>query len=130
MQAFWDSLIDDLKLPTICFVRVLRVLAEIRDALVEVAGSREAVDEVLDIPFIKNQAELGLYGWESCTRLLGGVVSIIQRVQEPKREAETRVLWAAVWSTGSADQAVVFCKALEVLLGRVNILRIDAANAR
>ena len=134
-QAFWDSLADDLKLATPCYVRVLRVLSEIRDAIVDIAGSREsdAIKEIIDIEFIKTQAELGAFGWDSCKHLVGGVVSVIQRVQAPHRDTETREKWMVVGSSmlnPDISQAGVFCKALEFLLDRVNALRIDAANTR
>ena len=134
-QAFWDSLADDLKLTTPCYVRVLRVLSEIRDAIVDIAGSREsdAIKEIIDIGFIKTQAEQGAFGWDSCKHLVGGVVSVIQRVQAPHRDTETREKWMVVGSSmlnPDISQAEVFCKALEFLLDRVNALRIDAANTR
>jgi hypothetical protein len=134
-QAFWDSLADDLKLEIPCYVRVLRVLSEIRDAIVDLAGSREsdAIKEIIDIGFIKTQAEQGAFGWDSCKHLVGGVVSVIQRVQAPHRDTETREKWMVVGSSmlnPDISQAGVFCKALEFLLDRVNALRIDAANTR
>jgi hypothetical protein len=135
-QAFWDSLVDDLKLAAPCYVRVLRVLAEIRDGINDLAGSRESgsIAEAVDLEFIKQQAELGLYGWDNCMRLIGSIVAVIQRVQAPKRDDETRARWKQVGqamqdATGE-DQPRSFCKALEFLLDRVNAMRIDAANAR
>jgi len=135
-QAFWDSLVDDLKLASPCYVRVLRVLAEIRDGINDLAGSKESgsISEAVDLEFIKQQAELGLYGWDNCMRLIGSIVAVIQRVQAPKRDDETRARWKQVGqamqeATGE-DQPRAFCKALEFLLDRVNAMRIDAANAR
>jgi hypothetical protein len=136
-QAFWDSLVDDLRHAQPCYVRVVRVLAEIRDGVSDIAGAREsaAVHEAVDIDFIKGQAELGLYGWDSCKRLVGAVVGIIRRVQSPMRDADTQARWVVVGtsmeeSDDSIDRPRVLCKALEFLLDRVNALRIDAANAR
>ena len=135
-QAFWDSLVDDLKLATPCFVRVLRVLAEIRDGISELAGSREAgsVSEAVDLGFIKQQAEAGLYGWDSCRGLIAAVVAVIQRVQAPKRDEETKARWRevgqAMLGAAAAERPRALCKALEFLLDRVNAMRIDAANAR
>lgn len=124
-----------MKLPTPCFVRVLRVLTEIRDGIAELAGSRQsqAIREVIDIDFIKRQTELGVYDWISCQRLIGAVVDIIRRVQSPERDASTLERWNVVRSsmTGSdIEWPLVLCNALEFLLDRVNVLRIDAANAR
>eukprot|EP00291_Cryptomonas_curvata_P026192 CAMPEP_0172174800 /NCGR_PEP_ID=MMETSP1050-20130122/13871_1 /TAXON_ID=233186 /ORGANISM="Cryptomonas curvata, Strain CCAP979/52" /LENGTH=643 /DNA_ID=CAMNT_0012846827 /DNA_START=422 /DNA_END=2354 /DNA_ORIENTATION=- len=135
-QAFWDSLVDDLKLASPCYVRVLRVLAEIRDGINDLAGSKESgsISEAVDLEFIKQQAEQGLYGWDNCMRLIGSIVAVIQRVQAPKRDDETRARWKqvgqAMQEAAGADQPRAFCKALEFLLDRVNAMRIDAANAR
>jgi hypothetical protein len=117
-------------------VRVLRVLAEIRDGIKDLAGSREAgaVDEAVDLDFIKQQAEAGLYDWTSCTKLVSSIVEIIQRIQAPKRDDETKAKWtevsAAMQAATMEEHPRAFCKALEFLLDRVNAMRIDAANAR
>ena len=135
-QAFWDSLVDDLRLERPCYVRVLRVLGEIRDGISDLAGSREqgGIAEVIDLDLIKQQAEAGLYGWRSCVKLLGEVVSIITRVQAPHRDEETKAQWAErhkeLLAADADTQPRAFCKALEFLLDRVNAMRIDAANAR
>ena len=135
-QAFWDSLVDDLQLPSPCYVRVLRVLSEVRDGIRDLAGGREsaAIDEAIDIDFIKDQVELRVYDWAACKRLVGAVVGIIRRVQAPKRDSETQGKWlqmgACMLAAEPADRPRVLCKALEFLLDRVNAMRVDAANAR
>ena len=135
-QAFWDSLVDDLKLTTPCYVRVLRVLAEIRDGIAEVGGGRVAtsIREAVDTELIKQQAESGAFGWDSCMSLVGSVVTIIKRVQAPGRDSSTRERWKEVGlsmqNAEVCDHASIFCRALEFILDLVNILRIDAANAR
>ena len=135
-QAFWDSLVDDLRLTTPCYVRVLRVLAEIRDGINELAGSRESgsISEAVDLDFIKQQAEAGLYGWGSCRSLIAAIVAVIQRVQAPKRDEETKAKWREVGQAmdeaAAEEQPRALCKGLEFLLDRVNAMRIDAANAR
>jgi len=123
-------------LATPCYVRVLRVLAEIKDGIADLAGHREAgaICEAVDLDFIKKQAEMGLYGWNSCTALIVSIVEIIQRTQAPKRDGETRDRWlllqATFQVTAELERPRVFCKSLEFLLDRVNAMRIDAANAR
>ena len=134
-QAFWDSLVDDLRLATPCYVRALRVLGEIRDGISELAGGESGViAEAVDLEHIRRQAEQGLYGWESCSRLVDAVAAVIRRVQAPRREGETREGWLRVQAemAGAAEQERprAFCRALEFLLDRVNAMRIDAANAR
>ena len=124
-----------MKLSTPCFVCVLRVLTEIRDGIAELAGNSQsqAIHEAINIDFIKRQTEHGVYGWDNCQHLIGAVVYIIRRVQEPRRDTDTSCRWNEVKSSmmgSDIEWPRVLCKALEFLLDRVNILRIDAANAR
>ena len=137
-QAFWDSLADDLRLAVPCFVRVARVLAEARDGIAELAGQREAdaIREIVDTDFIQDQAARGLYDWATAVRLLESIVGVIRRVQAPCRDADTSAKWDAVRAgledpqLPQAEQPAAFCRGLEFLLKRVNVLRLDAANAR
>ncbi len=137
-QAFWDSLTDDLKLQSPCYVRVLRVLVEIRDGITELAGGREssAVLDAIDIDFIKRQVEMGAYEWNDFKRLVESVAGIIRRVQSPIRDVEFRSSWAVVEASMTESDVDQFdlprtlCKAIEFLLDRINMLRIDAANSR
>jgi hypothetical protein len=117
-QAFWDSLDDDLKLTPPCFVRVLRVIAEIRDGIQETTGCG-CINEIIDIDFIQSQLDLGVFDANS---LALSIVNVIKRAQTPIRAESTRVAWAAL------DGGV--CKTLSFLLDCVNTMRIDAANAR
>jgi len=135
-QAFWDSLVDDLRLATPCYVRVLRVLSEISDGIKDLSGSREedSISEIVDLDHIKVQAEQGLYGWDSCLGLISNIVTVVQRVQAPKRDEETKAKWKQteqrMRDASDEEHPRAFCKALEFLLDRVNAMRIDAANAR
>jgi hypothetical protein len=135
-KAFWESLIDDLKLATPCYVRVMRVLSEIRDGVKDLAGAREEgnIEEIVDIDFIKARAEAGNYSFNDAMNLIRAVVGVIQRVQAPRRDAETKEKWLAILAkvevADSETTARVMCECLEFLLDRVNAMRIDAANAR
>jgi hypothetical protein len=135
LQAFWDSLVDDLALAVPCYTRVLRVLGEIRDGIKDMAGSREsiAICEAVDISFIEQQLESGVFGWDCCQRLIGSIVGIIQKVQLPSRDAETQALWATQQESMiclKADQPRVLCKAIRFLMDLLNNMKIDFANAR
>jgi hypothetical protein len=135
-KAFWESLVDDLKLERPCYVRVLRVLKEICDGIVDLAGAREEgnITEIIDHDFIQMRAETGNYSFIDAMSLVRGVVGVIQRVQAPIRDTETKEKWAAlqekIYSATIDTGARVTCDCLEFLLERVNIMRIDAANAR
>ena len=135
-RAFWESLVDDLKLTTPCYVRVMRVLGEVRDGIVDLSGDREKgnITEIIDTDFILARAEGGNYEFCDVAALITSVVGVIQRVQAPMRDGETKEKWAAlqekIYSATVDTGARVTCDCLEFLLDRVNIMRIDAANAR
>ena len=135
-RGFWDSLADDLRLETPCYDRVLRVLAQVRDGIRDLAGGGEpaGLSEVVDLDFIRQQAEAVLYGWESCTALVEGVVGAIERAQAPGLGAETRAMWReagpAMRGATAGDRPAALCKGLEFLLERVRAARVDAANSR
>ena len=131
-RAFWESLVDDLQLATPCYSRVLRVLGEIRDGVANLQGSNE-LDEVIDLNFIKEQAETGLYDWNSCRGLMDRVITVIKRVQAPKRDEETKEKWrtfSARLDCSADERPRVLSEGMELLLDRLNVMRIDAANAR
>ena len=90
--------------------------------------------DAVDLEFIKQQAEAGLYEWASCCSLVASMVQAIELAQAPRRHDETRAKWAAVEEALRAaeaeEQPSSFCKALEFLLERLNTMRMDAANAR
>lgn len=132
-QAFWNSLVDDLKLATPCYVRVLRVLTEIRDGLADLAGEN-SITEIIDIEFIKHRIDGGSFSFKDAVTLFTSIVAVMQRMQARFRDEETTAKWGelkALIATTTADTAAtVICKCLEFLLDRVNAMRIDAANAR
>ena len=133
-RSFWDSLVDDLNLATPCYTRVLRVLAEIRDGIIDLAGERGAICEVLDVDFIKTRAEGGNYPFMDAAKMIKSVVGVIRETQSPRREEETGTKWKAleerIHTATVENGAHVMCACLEFLLDRVNAMRIDAANAR
>lgn len=132
-RAFWNSLVDDMKLePLPCFVRVLRVCGEISDALKELVNEREysTVKEILDLDFIKQQAELGLYGPESCRTLVLGVVNVIRNSQLPKRDTSLNAEWPPLLAKMETPDHQIFCDALEFILERVQLMRVDHSNTR
>ena len=135
-QVYWRSLIHDFDMSPPCYVRGVLVLVEVRDGLVEVASPQEAMRaaELLDLDLIKQQLDAGTWSWGSWRELMGSVMGLIQRVQSPARDDETRTRWAALqvsMDDAPADErSAVVVGGLEFMLNRVNALRIDAANAR
>ena len=79
-HAFWDSLVGDLRFETPCYVRVLRVLTEIRDGIHDLAKGNNIM-EVVDIDYIRQQAEKGLYDWSNCKSLIEAIFTIIHQAR-------------------------------------------------
>ena len=130
-RSFWDSLEDDLKLEYPCYVRVIRVLGEICDGIHDLCEN-SGIREVVELEFVSQQAQAGLYTWQSIQKLIAGVVCVIERVQLPKRDRETKSKWEALQAVdikGDDEAPRALCHQLEFLLNRVNVMRIDAANA-
>ena len=51
---------------------------------------------MVDLAFAKQQAKAGLYTWASTQKLLAGIVSIIEHIEMPKRDGETKTMWEAL----------------------------------
>jgi hypothetical protein len=133
-KAFWDSLVDDLKLAVPCYVRVLRVLVEVRDGIVDLVGVRDDIMDIIDVEFIQTRVESGNYSFGDAMALIRATVGVILRTQAPRRDAETKEKWellqTAITSVTQDTAAQVTCDCLAFLLDRVNAMRIDAANSR
>ena len=138
-RAFWNSLQDDLRTDPPSYKRMLRVIAELRGGLLEVATIEDAraVAETLDMSFITAQVDLGVMEWTAIKQLVGAVVGLALRAQSPARQAETTAMWASVGGSmlaadppNTAAQPAALCAGLEFLLERINAMRIDSANTR
>jgi hypothetical protein len=135
LQAFYDSLVGDLTLPLPCYFRVIRVLREVRDGIAEISTSRNAeeIKEIIDIELIEQRISSRAFTWIDCRNLVTGAVMIIRRIQAPEREASLKAGWdelrTAIEATNVFD-ALNLVAALKFLLGRLDFLRVDAANAR
>jgi len=83
--AFWSSLADDFRLDPPCYFRALRVLAEIRDGISELAtrGSEinHRITQVLDIDFIKQQIDNRAFDLQACKNTVLAVIDIIKDMQ-------------------------------------------------
>lgn len=134
--AFWESLVDDLRLERVCYVRVLRVIEEIKAGLIDLADQAEtvAINETIDVEFIRSQVDDGIFDWCGCKAFVGSVNNLMMRMQTAKRREESQVKCREISDKleiiEAGEEPRMFCKALEFLLERVNVMRIDAANAR
>ena len=144
--AFWDSLGDDMRLELPCYTRVVKVLQEIKDAMLELGGSNfsQQVNGALDLELIQASIRANAFHWGDALVLISNAVEIIRRLQAPARHADTNEKWNEIKKimenatgfvnqpgiTDRIDQPGALCKSLEFLLGRVNMMRIDASNQR
>ena len=117
---------DDLRV--LRFTQALRVLAEIRDGIVEATGCT-VIPGIVDVPLITKLLEHSSYSWEDLRYCVGLVFDVIKAHQAPARASETCAKWGELMSR-IGDWTLIMCDGLEFLLGRVNVMRIDAANAR
>ena len=135
LQAFYTSLVSDLTLDPPCYLRVVRVLREVRDGISDVATGRVAqeIKEIIDLELIDQRISSKAFTWADCRNLVTGVVLIIRRMQAPRRDASLKAGWdelrTAMEATNAFD-ALHLVASLKFLLERVNFLRVDAANAR
>eukprot|EP00960_Hanusia_phi_P001045 28633-Hanusia_phi.AAC.1 len=134
-RAFWDSLVDDLKLNPPCYTRVLKVVGEVRDGMIDLAPARkDQFLEKFDTSYWQDQIDRGLLDWVSCVSLMKAMVALELEMQEPTRREETQTTWATLQDQLSdcppQQQPTAFCKALEYVLDRLNVMRVDAANSR
>lgn len=91
---------------------------------------------ILDEDLIKQQLRQGIFAWDSVGLLIGSVVSVIERLQAAGRVEETRTkyreiqeLFSTMDETPTARPRAMV-RALEFLNDRINVMRIDSANAR
>ena len=105
---------------------MFRVLAEIREGIAELATPDIAANirEIVDIDHIKAQLQSNAYDWTSRTATITGIFNVAKQVQAPKLNAQIRVMFEAVTAK------MHFALALRKLLSIVNLMRVDAANAR
>ena len=83
--AFWRSLEDDIRLvPNPTYVRVLRVLGEIHDGILDLASGGDddcvpasMISSVIDVDLIGAQIKAGALEWAGCVSLIKGVFGVL-----------------------------------------------------
>jgi hypothetical protein len=133
LQFFWDKLAADLSLSNPCWSRVFNLLGDIRVNLV--AYGSEAVgavaQELIDIDFIRQQMERGVFGWEEWRALVARVYGVLKNVQSAERAVKSNAEWLRVSEEVEAQgPARKFCSAFRFLRLQSFLLQIDDSNAR
>lgn len=135
-EAFWVAMEADMRDNS--FVRARRVVVECVGGVDDLASPNIAEQVKANFSLEDFNERMGQCGatlehrWEAVAGALRSLMLNVKLVQSPGREVETANLWAEHdVALGSAeDKPRAICKAAEFVLGRVNTLRVDAANAR
>ncbi len=139
LQKFWVGLVDYITITPPTFVRCIRVIIEIRDGLIECAIEARAnitpqhINEVFDIALINQMVLQRIFDWDYFQKLISSAVGVVRRIQVPAHEADLTSEWNALRTSmeqPDANRNLLISKALEFMLNRVSIIRIDLANSR
>jgi hypothetical protein len=128
-EELWVNMEAELRLEPPCYTLVLRTLEEIHDAILGVTND-DAIDAVM-VPGI-----VDAHQWNNCVGFIEAIVGVMQRFQTQERDEKTRSEWEGsilpvLRDTADAnEQPRVFCQTLKFVLGWVNGMRLDTANAR
>jgi len=135
-RAFWTGLEDDLRFSPPCYVRITRVLSEIRDGIVELGDEYLKGEQIMDINLLIEKIKTNVWDWPQITQLVNALFQNLQIIQFSNRVDETMTLWEETKkamdnaSHAVESQNTTFCKAMRFLLERVQVFRLDAANRR
>lgn len=136
-RAFWNSLTDDLMLETPCFTRAIRVMREIYDGVEDLQSKSLPchISGMVNIEAVCEKARSGNFTWPDMSLFLNMVIGVINETQAECLSIDTENKWAVfetyMKSTSeNLAQARVFCMGLELLLDRVNAMRVHAVNCR
>jgi len=126
-RAFWMSLEDDMKCAAPTYVRAVRVLSEIKDGILDAKG--HAIASIIDLDELRKPERA--WGHDEVCALVSSIYAVIRDVENSSRHGETAAMWANIEvSMRESPTPTALCMGLEFLLNRVNVMRIDAANAR
>lgn len=132
-QLLWDKLAADISLSNPCWSRVFNLLAEIRVNIVTHASEAVGaiVQEMIDIDFIRQQMELGVFGWEEWCVLVARVYGILRNVQSADRVVKSNIEWLKLAEQVKDEgPARKFCFGFRFLKTQSSLLQIDNCNAR
>ena len=134
--TFWNSLENDLKCTIPSYSKVLQILKKINDEINDLTKDLENINilEIININFIKQQIEANLYTWINFNQLILSIVEVIQKIQVPQRNNETKEQWELIskqiYDASVDEQPQVLCNSLKFIINCFNSIRIDLANER
>jgi hypothetical protein len=119
---YWDTLLADLSATPRENGRLFRLLLEIRDAIIDFGGNRNHVNAIFTGGMSGN--------WESFQTFIGNTMDVLRGLSPPDFAPELDGAYLEIQETVQVEGARAICVALEFFLKRVNMMRMDAANAR
>lgn len=138
-KSFWNSLNDDLNLSKPCYTKVIRIIKEIYDSIVDIShfsNNKETLNNIktIDIEHITKEIESDNYNWDNNIQLFNFIITIILKLQCQHRNEETKIKWndilLSIHSSKQEDKSKIICQALKLFLDLINTIRIDYANKR
>lgn len=128
-RGFWPELARDVRAGRL--ERVLSVLAQCRDDLMELAAvSRAAGDTSRVIDMDRIRAAMRFYTWDDVVQLVEGIMAAAVRMQPPSTDQSAwQALRSKMLACEQGQQGSVFCAALEFVFGRLGVIRMEICNA-
>jgi hypothetical protein len=139
INAFWINMQNNLEMtPEPSFDIVYRVLNNFKTGICEiieqgtVQGLKDEVQELINIDEMRNSRKM--LDKTTRTDFLVKIADIILRVQNPKRNEETRTVWATFQSelqdSSPDEQPAAIVKAIKFLMRSLDEVRMDLSNDR
>eukprot|EP00960_Hanusia_phi_P033657 750577-Hanusia_phi.AAC.2 len=135
-EVYWNSLVDDLKLQPPCYTRGIKIIAKVRDGLLDVMPNQSVtLREQIDTGLIHQLLQQTGFDWVSCVNLLHGIVGfVLEATKDTQRREEVARCWESLKqeliSAQEEHYPEQFCRGLEHVMRMVNNLRVYRANLR
>jgi T-complex protein 11 len=105
----------------------------VKDGMLDLAGEglRERISNDLDLDIIREKFESRQLSVEGWLEIFEKGFDLVMTIQAPSRDKETKQKHEEVKNNLASEPLhIAVVKSLELLLDRVNIMRVDAANHR
>lgn len=135
-DAFWNSIVDDLKHTPVQYSRVVNCIDEIKDGIKDVCPDPtvEVSSHLSNIDSFKHRIVTEALSLVECIPVLDSLYVVIAGMHTDSRKADMEAKWKNMDSLllGSQEQDLPtnFIAYMKFLLEEINLVRLDAANKR
>lgn len=135
-NLYWEKMTKDLQQQPPSYFLVLEIIEKISLGIGNFVDENmeQEVKKVINMNMIKKQIDTGILDWNGFIGLFEGIFNVIQKVQSPMCDLETKRLWdekrTAMENASSGEQSNILCSALEMLYGFYIPILTDAVNSR